>query len=124
MTENTRITYISSTCIDLIYTDLLDVRDSGVINYTISDHLPIFLIKKKSRNKIRKIKVVGRSYLHYDKEVFNRILQAWDWVQFDTVTDPGILWECFDSNVKKSLDILCPIKDLNVVNNKNCLQTK
>ena len=115
---NTRITEASSTCIDLIFTDISNVIDSGVINYNISDHLPIYLIKKKLRNKIKKIKVQGRSYLHYDKGVFNRILQTWDWDRFDLATNPEVMWDCFIKLVTKTLDILCPVKDLSVVDNK------
>ena len=50
--EHTRITNTSATCIDLIFTDISSVSDSGVLNYNISDHLPIFIIKKHNRTKI------------------------------------------------------------------------
>ena len=115
---NTRITDTSSTCIDLIYTDMTNVIEAGAINYNISDHLPIYLVKKKIRNKIIKSNVIGRSYLHYDKGVLNRILGASEWTQFDAATDPETLWDCFCSNVTKALDIMCPIKSLTVVDNK------
>ena len=74
--ENARITDTSATCIDIIFTDMLNVSDSGVTDDIINDNLPIFLIKKKIRNNIKKAMVQGRSYLHYDKVVLNRILQS------------------------------------------------
>ena len=115
---DTRITDSSSTCIDLIFTDISNIMDSGVINYNISDHLPIYLIKKKIRNKIVKKNVAGRSYLRYDREVFKRLLHLQDWSEFDIAMDPTTLWDCFYDNVVKTLDEICPIKDLKVVDNK------
>ena len=116
--ESTRVTDTSSTCIDLLYTDTLNIIDSGVINYNISDHLPIYLVRKKSRNKVKKNNVEGRSYLRYDSEMFTRLLSSMDWSQFDTVTNPTALWDYFCTNVIKTMDIMCPIKQLKVVENK------
>ena len=115
---NTRITDTSTTCIDLLYTDMINIIESGVINYNISDHLPIYLIKKKVMNNIKKDNVEGRSYLHYNKDVYIRLLRSMDWTQFDAVTDPAMLWDYFCSNVVKALDITCPIRQLKVVDNK------
>ena len=113
--ESTRVTDTSSKCIDLLYTDMLNIIDSGVINHNISDHLPIYLVRTKSRNKVKKNNVEGRSYLRYDSEMFTRPM---DWSQFDTVTNPTALWDYFCTNVIKTLDIMCPIKQLKVVDNK------
>ena len=70
--ENTRITDASSSRIHLLFTDLQH-SSAGVINYKVSDHLPIFLTKEKSKVKVVKRSLVGRSYLHYNKEVFSRL---------------------------------------------------
>ena len=116
--ENTRITNTSSTCIDLLFTDIQNITDSGTINYNISDHLPIFLIKKKARNKIIKRDVFGRSYLRYDREIFNSLLQLQDWTAFEVAGDPHILWDCFFGNLENTLNKICPLKVLKVVDNK------
>ena len=73
--QNTRITENSSTCIDLIFSDMNSIIESGVINYNISDHFPIYLVKKKLRNKIVR-KTTGRSYLHYDRAIFKRNFES------------------------------------------------
>ena len=116
--ENTRITDSSSTCIDLLFTDLPDVLESGVINYNISDHLPVFLVKKKIRNKIIKKETVGRSYLHYDREVFLRLLENSDWRAFEETDNPDCLWNIFLDAVSNALDRICPIKKLTVVDKR------
>lgn len=55
--EPSRITNKSSSLIDLAYTDMTHIRSSGTINSNISDHLPIFLIKKKHEKR----RIVKRS---------------------------------------------------------------
>ena len=45
----TRVTYHSRTTIDLIFTNILHIRTSGVLNHPIADHLPVYLIKKMVR---------------------------------------------------------------------------
>ena len=114
----TRITDNTSTCIDLLFTDMSNIIKTGTINYNISDHLPIYLIKKKIRNKVSKIDVVGRPYLRYDKGVFDGTLKNQDWTLFETSIDPTELWNCFSKNVSEALDTLCPIKSLKVVDHK------
>ena len=114
----TRVTDTSSTCIDLLFTDMINILKTGIINYNISDHLPIYLIKKKMRNKVNKIEVVGRSYLRYDKDRFDGTLKSQDWTSFEISEDPTELWNCFIKNVGEALDTVCPIKSLKVVENK------
>lgn len=45
--DPTRITKKSSTLIDLCFTNIRHVANSGTIMWNASDHLPIFLVKKK-----------------------------------------------------------------------------
>ena len=39
---NTRVTGTSSSCIYLLYTDISNISEYGVLNYDISDHFPIY----------------------------------------------------------------------------------
>ena len=116
--DNTRVTNSSASCIDLLFTDTDNITEAGVINYNISDHLPIYMIKKKSRNKIRKTSRTGRSYLHYREEVFNRLLSQADWGSFAVNEDPEELWSIFVNSIIKVLDQICPIRELTVVDNE------
>ena len=47
--ETTRNTDKSKTLMDLIFTNSKYVSESGTINTIISDHQPIFVVKKKTR---------------------------------------------------------------------------
>lgn len=52
--ECTRVSETSSTCIDLLFTniDLLFTNmRTGVLGVHLSDHKPIFILKKKARNE-------------------------------------------------------------------------
>lgn len=45
----TRISQVSSSCIDLCFTDLCFIASSGVLNVNLCDHFPTYLIRKKKR---------------------------------------------------------------------------
>lgn len=76
--ECTRVCETSQTCIDLIFTNINFISDAGVIDLHLSDHKPVFLIKKKPRNESNPKKLITRgSRFDYDrlKSEFNTI----DW---------------------------------------------
>lgn len=58
----TRISHLSSSCIDLCFTDLKFISSSGVLNVNISDRLPIYLIRKTPREHVEKCSFLGRNY--------------------------------------------------------------
>ena len=67
----TRITDISQSLIDVILINSPKiVRDSGVLNCTISDHLPVFVTLKLKPIKPPPTYITVRSYKNYDPEVF------------------------------------------------------
>ncbi|CAB4034648.1 Hypothetical predicted protein [Paramuricea clavata] len=67
----TRITDISQSLIDVILVSSPNtVRDSGVLNCTISDHLPVYVTLKLKPTKPPPIHITVRSYRNYDPELF------------------------------------------------------
>lgn len=58
--ESTRICKTNSICIDLIFTDIRHIRQTGTVELHLSDHKPIFMIKKKSRNEAHPKKLQTR----------------------------------------------------------------
>ena len=110
----TRNTGTTKTLIDWIYTDATYIVNSGTININMSDHLPVFLVRKKGRNKVEKHKTRGRSYLRYDKDILGPLLLQQDWTVFDHSTDVNIMWNEVETNIRNSLDSVCPIKELSV----------
>lgn len=51
VSQPTRVTKSTATKIDVIFSNVGYVKSVGVLNSNISDHLPIFLIKKKPREE-------------------------------------------------------------------------
>lgn len=49
----TRITNSPRSLIDHIYTDITNISDRGTLYYNVTDHLPIFLVKKKALNSVK-----------------------------------------------------------------------
>ena len=82
------------------------------MNIKLSDHLPIYLIKKKERGKIYKKEIWRRSYRNYDSSRFTALLDTVDWSEVDDEETPDRLWEIMLSNITKALDAICPIMKL------------
>ena len=112
--SHTRITENTATTLDWVYATTPYMASAGTLNYNISDHLPVYIVRKKKRNKIEKITVRGRSYNRYDTVEFQRLLANSNWNDFDRTDDPNQLWSELECNITTSLDSLCPIRNLMV----------
>ena len=79
----TRLTSSGSTQIDLIFTDCPHVSEAGILNSNLSDHLPIYFVRKKEREKVTKNIIWGRSYRGYDREFFLRLFIGSNWTFYN-----------------------------------------
>ena len=67
----TRNTKSSSSLLDIILTNMKHVKTAGTLDSFLSDHQPIFLLKKKGRSTAKSdLEFEGRSYRNYNKQVF------------------------------------------------------
>ena len=109
-TTFTRITKYSKSIIDLIFSNMQHVLEVGVRQVVISDHLPIFMVKKKQRNhfdyEIKEIRDMKR-YNIQDLETIIRLDKRWEalWVESILVDD---LWKIMHAILTESVDVLCP----------------
>lgn len=108
----TRITRKSATTIDLIFSDFGYVSHSGTIDTNISDHLPIYLVKKKSCTSKTYVEVEGRSYKNLDRDQFDADIKAIDLSDVLGRCGPDVIWDTFYQRAVEVLDIHCPIKKL------------
>ena len=110
----TRITAHSKSIIDLIYTTLPSdlILDSGVLDVNISDHLPVYIIKKKKREcHIKKCMYVRVHSMYSPDNFSNVIFDDTRWKSFwDLRLTPSELWELLITIVRDSLDKICPLK--------------
>ena len=122
----TRITNIIKSTIDLIFTDMSHISESGVLPISISDHLPIYVIKKKSRPSKSFHVTEGRSYKNYNKEQFiELIMMDGRWENYwRPGNDPNTLWDIMLNIICTATDKLCPMVKLRVRNDTPGWYTK
>ena len=84
--DYTRVSAKSRTLIDLLFTDI-DVVESGVKPYIISDYLPIYIIRKTTWEIRMYERLIRRSYFRYSKERIAEMICAdvrwWDFWHLD-----------------------------------------
>ena len=108
--DPTRITLKSKSTIDLIWTNMLHVCDSGVMQTILSE--PVYVIKKKERECKEFKYCYGRSYKWYDKNVFTEdIRNHWKWEEFwHCDGNPELLWEIMECIISECAENHCPIR--------------
>ena len=111
ISEPTRVTLKSTSTIDLIWTNTLYVAEHGVLDTILSDHMPVFMIRKKVR-ELKEFKyIMGRSYKNYDIESFQKDIQCHpDWKTFwEMDSNPENLWKQMENIILECADYHCPI---------------
>ena len=106
----TRNTSKTSTLIDLILSDAQHISGAGTLDSFISDHQPIYIIKKKTREVGTKISFKGRSYQKYDAKKISDILRNKDWSKFYSSERVDDQWDEMQALIREAADELCPIK--------------
>ena len=111
----TRIAKSSKTYLDLIFTNMDHIVSSGVLDIAISDHLPVFLIRKKQKSKPSCTHTKGRSYSNYKKDSFqNDIKNHHSWVTFWDLEEnkPEEMWDIMLEIIQENSDLHAPYKDV------------
>ena len=107
---STRATDKTNSLIDIALSNTNYISSSGTLDHFISDHQPIYLLYKKSRDHRPKAQFMGRSYRNFDLNSFKNKLTEADWSPFYTATDPGKAWSLMHGLLVSILDKMCPIK--------------
>ena len=110
ISSTTRNTDKTNSLLDLILTNSKYISKAGTLEHFISDHQPIFVVKKKRRDKRPQVEFEGRSYRNFDKEQFKKKLIDNDWSQFYKVGDPEAAWEYILNRLMPILGEMCPIR--------------
>ena len=91
--QPTRVTRTTQKTIDLAFTNIKYCTKSGVLNYNISDHKPIFIIKKKPRNDKRTTIHWGRTYRDCNFNDLAATLRENNTADLLTEEDPNKCWD-------------------------------
>ena len=108
--NNTRSSRTSVSTIDLIFTNMDHCTTAGVINLHISDHQPVFIVKKKMRDIRKKVVFTGRTYINYSKELLSDWLTNEVKLKFRKEHDPNKCWDLMSKFLDTFLDTHCPVK--------------
>ena len=101
--------------LDLIFSNLRrNFIRTGVFNIHISDHYPIYLIRKKFNITKAKITIQGRSYIKLPIEAFKREIDGYDWNAFDQSQDVTSSWCEYEQVIRAILDKFCPLKSFEI----------
>ena len=109
----TRVTNKCSSTIDLIATniDRSIIKHSRVLDYIISDHLPVYANIKRTKRKHEKVKSSVRSYRYYTYEDYSNVLldnQDWRLFWLPTISIDE-RWKIFKEIIINNLNKICPL---------------
>ena len=110
----TRFSSQRNSCLDHIYTNSGIINECDTLDVNLSDHLAVFVNRKKQKPLNEKTNFNGRSYRNYDTDIFAESLSRQNWNLFDSETDPNALWSIYKNNVLNVLSIMCPIKQFSI----------
>ena len=116
--ETTRNTDKTNTLLDVILTDDVHVGKSGTLNIMISDHQPIYVVKKKMREVRNSALFEGRSYNSFDLGSFRDRLTKLDLTNLYEMEGPEEIWSAILGHIVNDLDIHCPIRKFIIKNYK------
>lgn len=117
ITEPTRLTAGRCSLIDIIMTNITNISSRGCVNNNLSDHLPVFICKKRVVKDKEFVYIRKRSMRHYDVDTFSLNLQQLDWSVMRLLDDVNIAWKMLYEGILIEIDKLCPYREFKV--NKN-----
>ena len=79
----------------------------------------MYIIKKKSRDKRKKVNFSGRSYRNYSYEQLLELIATKNLEPFMTENDPEKCWSMLYKLIIELADKLCPVRNYRVKSNKS-----
>ena len=110
ITNVTRPSLRGGTCIDWIITNSDFVRATGVLDIVISDHLPVYCIRKKAREHNEYVYRIVRDYSNYNANVFGELIRSLDWGTYTNMRDCTEMWNFLYKSIYDILAVMCPFK--------------
>lgn len=110
--NKTRITSRCFSLIDHMYINSKLIKSQGTINLNISDHLPIYIIRKKTKEQKLVTTFRCRRLKYFDIETLKGRLLDIDWSDLYESTDPNLGWEILITHIRNVLDDLYPFQEL------------
>lgn len=83
---------------------------SGSWEINISDHQPIYVVRKKNRTTLPRTSFECRNFKNYTKEEFQLDLVNFDWTDFFQISNPDEAWDYLYRVILECADKHCPVK--------------
>ena len=122
--STTRNTNKSKSLIDLVFTNSKFIKSTGTLDHHGSDHQPIFVVHKKSRDARPKAEFMGRSYRNFNYDRFKERLELLDWGPLADMSDPGEAWDFMLKQITMVIDNMCPVRTFHIKNYRPDWMTK
>lgn len=116
--DPTRFSPKSQSLIDHVYTNARHLSKSGVIDYHVSDHLPVFMVIKKAKSKSNFREVIGRTYKDFDETAFRADISDLDPNQIFCDYDPETVWDPLYSHIVSIVNAHCPLRILRLTTSR------
>ena len=107
---DTRITKHTSTILDLILSNAQHISHAGTLDSFISDHQPVYIIKKKLRQGKQTQEFTGRSHTGYNRELLREHLQEANWQEMYQENDINKKWQLMYNKITDEANAQCPLK--------------
>lgn len=108
ITSYTRAGIHRKTLLDHIYIDAVHISQCGTIDIGISDHLMIYLVKKKVSENNEKVEFLARDLRSYNKEFLADQLKLVNWGVFYAQFEVQSAWDIFINILQIIVDSICP----------------
>lgn len=118
ITKPTRVDRTSTSTIDLCFTNIQHIRKSCVLDMNLSDHFPIFFIKKKIREAKTSCTFVGRDYKELNTERIETAPSTFNSQSIDTSRNPDDVWIEMQNTFIRIADKICPRKTFYIKHDK------
>ena len=98
----------------VIFTNSEHISNYGILNLNISGHEIIYITRKKKKEQFNLIKTIGRSYLSYNRELFQSQLINANWDAFQHISDVNLYWTNLENKIRETIDKMCPLRKMNI----------
>ena len=114
--KTTRYSRKKNTTIDLAFTNMKHCTGSGTMNYNISDHKPIYILKKKIRNDETTTTKWARSYRGYNHDQLKATLLTYAPEQALQLNEPNECWNKLEQYITAAVNEHCPLHEIKIKN--------
>ena len=108
----------NNSCIDLLFTNMINNFSVNILDLNISDHQFIHLNRAHVPKEKSKLEFTGRSYKNYNQVVFQNNLLEKDWNELYTNNDVNQAWNIMLTNIMITIDRMCPLKKYKIAKAK------